>query len=65
MFVLTTVLEQAACGECGCQLAPGYKAHAERQEDGSVFWLCQPCYPQVMESRYTISLEANLTANPV
>ena len=65
MFCLTMVFEQAACGECGRQLAPGDKAQAERQDDGSVFWLCQPCYPQLMESRYTISLEANLEANPI
>jgi hypothetical protein len=65
MFGLAIVFGQAECGECGCQLRQGDRAHAEKQEDASVFWLCQGCYPPVMESRYTISLEANLTVNPV
>jgi hypothetical protein len=65
MFSLATVLEQAACGECDRPLESGSRAHAEEQDDGSVFWLCEPCYPQVMESRYTTSLAASLSVNPV
>jgi hypothetical protein len=56
MFCLTEVRGQADCDACGCQLHEGDKAHVENQDDGSVIWLCQPCFPQVMESRYVLVL---------